>query len=442
MRAELAKIEAATDKKHTDLHLMLSEVKVLAMKLENKQRGLLQKGGTLRDLVHEASLDCRRYGREEMHRIATRQDAKSWSQDLPNGYFIRTLHKLNERMENVTKVTTQLEHVMASVVQEKEARRTVARHGGSSSGSTSLQSSSASSLVNSHVPSTRSSEQLSGQLSVSTDDKLAAKTRVGPKQLHRIMQLQMQAFMSITANVADLHHTVTDMRLAFLAELNAPNKAANSSPGRMDVGYGDNGSSSPGGMGSSRGGGYSGSVSSRQQVDPFEAADWAEKRRVASKQKRVDDIISDGSSGGAMAMQAGAAAAAAASASASASASAAAGALTGLSSIPAPSSGFGAVLAPTAKPTAGTSVGFGASTPVGLGAPAAAAAATGGFGAPAAGTAAIGGFGAPAASPAAGGFGAATPAPGAFGAGAGSAGDLAVVGEKKPGGGSRNRRRK
>ena len=36
MRSELSKISSATDKKHTDLHLVLSEVKVLAMKLENR----------------------------------------------------------------------------------------------------------------------------------------------------------------------------------------------------------------------------------------------------------------------------------------------------------------------------------------------------------------------------------------------------------------------
>jgi hypothetical protein len=36
MRSELSKISSATDKKHTDLHWVRSEVKVLAMKLENR----------------------------------------------------------------------------------------------------------------------------------------------------------------------------------------------------------------------------------------------------------------------------------------------------------------------------------------------------------------------------------------------------------------------
>ena len=124
-------------------------------------------------------------------------------------------------MENVTKITSQLENVMASVVQEKEARR-AARHSSSSSSSgsraTSAQVSTSSSLVNINALSGHAGgANGTSQLSISTDEKFAAKTRVGPKQLHRIMQLQMQAFMSITANVADLHHTVTDMRLAFLA---------------------------------------------------------------------------------------------------------------------------------------------------------------------------------------------------------------------------------
>jgi hypothetical protein len=76
---------------------MLSEIKVLALKLQNKQKILINKAKVLQNDVHESSSDCRNYGREEMHRIETRQDAKSWHQDLPNNFFQRTLSKLRNR---------------------------------------------------------------------------------------------------------------------------------------------------------------------------------------------------------------------------------------------------------------------------------------------------------------------------------------------------------
>ena len=129
----------------------------------------------------------------------------------------------------------------------------------------------------------------------------------------------------------------------------------------------DTGGSSPGGYidHSSRGGGYSGSVSPRQQVDPFEAADWSEKRKITSKHKRVDDIISDGNTLGKSNNTLGAGAGAT-------SATNPVGLVTGGISA---SSGFGA-LTPAAAPA--TSAGaFGLGT---LAKPAAAPAATLGLG--------------------------------------------------------------
>jgi len=298
MHIELSKIASATDKKHADLHLVLSEVKVLAMKLETRQRALLDKAGALRGEVHEATLDCRRFGREEMHRIATRQDSRAWSQDLPNPYFIRTLQKLKSRIQDVNSTTEQLEKVMRSVCAEM-TRRGKPVPGGAGAGngtgtgtitdgtmaSGSSSSSSSSGSLNTQLTTYESNQQqrLRADHNLSTDEMNIAKSRVGPKQVHRIMQLQMQAFMSLTASVAELHRTTNDLRSQYLDEIN-----------RRASGSGGGSSSS---SSSSRGSGYSGdgnSSGTRRRLNPFESADIQEEREQQQRQRRIADILEDG----------------------------------------------------------------------------------------------------------------------------------------------------
>jgi hypothetical protein len=327
---------------------MLAEVKVLAMKLETRQKHLLDKSSALRGDVHEAALDCRRFGREEMHRIATRQDARSWSQDLPNPYFLRTLQKLQTRVEEVRSTTEQLEKVMHSVVAEMERRGRQLPITPSNSVSSAGNGSGDMQLT---TYESNQQQRRRADRSLSTgDSSTTSKARVGPKQIHRIMQLQMQAFMSITASVADLHRTTNDLRTQYLDELN---RQASTVPS------GGDGSSSRGITYTGTGG------SSRQRLNPFEAADVRETLDAQQRQRRITDILEDGQHAPSAAAQAGKNSA---SSSSTAGSALAVPALTptpsfgGFTAAPAPaSSGFGLAVPSAASTTTPAQTGFGLS---------------------------------------------------------------------------------
>ena len=235
---------------------------MLAMRLENKQKEHLTRAKALHKEVHEATLDCRRFGREEMHRIENRQDLRSRDNNLPNEYFKRVLSKLQGRMYSVNALTSHLDRVMASVTKERQSRALRA------GGATSAISGNGQEIQSRTMQGSGSSVSLSstgivgngGEFnSASVNQNAPSKDRnIGPKHIHKIMQLQNDAFMSITTSVAEIRYKVDQLRAEHID-------------------------------GKAKQGRAKGENHPRDYYNPFMAADQREDRQRDIRQKLIDD---------------------------------------------------------------------------------------------------------------------------------------------------------
>jgi hypothetical protein len=188
MRRALEEISEDSGKHHIDLHYSLNEVKVLAMKLTNSQNELLSKVGTLKEEVRRTSHDCQRYGRDEIQRIATRQDSYSRHSNLPNSYFRGHLQSLHTQQKNVTSKIEQFDRLMYSVRKALNKRLE------------------------------EGSDNRRGLNSSSTND-LDRRKYVGSKQIHRLIKTQNATFTAISTTVAELHRETEAMRRNYLRTL-------------------------------------------------------------------------------------------------------------------------------------------------------------------------------------------------------------------------------
>ncbi len=187
MRKALEEIDEDTGKHHIDLHYSLNEVKVLAMKLTNSQNELLSKVSGLKEDVRATSHDCQRYGRDEIQRIATRQDSYSRHSNLPNNFFRTHLTNLQQQQKEVTSKIEQFDRLMFSVrkalnsrIEEGEARRR--------------------------------------EMNSSSTNELDRRKYVGSRQIHRLIKVQNNTFTAISTTVAELHREVEGLRRSHLRQ--------------------------------------------------------------------------------------------------------------------------------------------------------------------------------------------------------------------------------
>ena len=187
MRKALEEIDEDTGKHHIDLHYSLNEVKVLAMKLTNSQNELLSKVSGLKEDVRATSHDCQRYGRDEIQRIATRQDSYSRHSNLPNNFFRAHLTNLQQQQKEVTSKIEQFDRLMFSVrkalnsrIEEGEARRR--------------------------------------EMNSGSTNELDRRKYVGSRQIHRLIKVQNNTFTAISTTVAELHREVEGLRRSYLRQ--------------------------------------------------------------------------------------------------------------------------------------------------------------------------------------------------------------------------------
>ena len=188
LRAALEEISEDSGKHHVDLHYSLNEVKVLAMKLTNSQNELLTKVDSLKEEVRRTAHDCQRYGRDEIQKIASRQDSYSRHSNLPNSYFRNHLQRLTKQQKEVTSKIEQFDRLMYSV--KKALGRRVEE----------------------------SNDKRRGMNSSSTNE-LDARHYVGSKQIHRLIKVQNSTFTAISTTIAELHRETETLRLDYLRAL-------------------------------------------------------------------------------------------------------------------------------------------------------------------------------------------------------------------------------